>query len=79
MKAIDDNEKDRIRHEMFSFAESCRRGIHHTKGEFEHIIELNVKYDDLLERTGDKNGVFTEEYNYILDIYHNIQHEQHYL
>lgn len=46
---------------MFAFAESCRRGIHHTKGEFEHIIELNEKYEKLLKRTNDKNGVFTEE------------------
>lgn len=79
MRTIDDNEKDRIRHEIFSFAESCRRGIHHTKGEFEHIIDLNEKYESLLEKTGDKNGVFTEEYHFILEIYHNCQHENHFL
>lgn len=43
MAAIDENEKDRIRHEMFSFAESCRRGIQHTRGDFERIIRLNSK------------------------------------
>ena len=78
MAAIDENEKDRIRHEMFSFAESCRRGIQHTKGDFERIIKLNSKYEALLEKTNDNNGVFTEEYNYILEIYHEHQHEKYF-
>lgn len=75
VSTVDENEKDRIRHEMFGFAESCRHGVHHTKGEFEHIINLHVKYEDLLKKTGDKNGVFTEEYEYVLGIYHKCQRE----
>ena len=72
---IDENEKDRIRNEVLSFATSCRRGIHHTKDEFEHIITVHGKYERLLEKTGDTNGVFTEEYDYIRDIYHECQRE----
>ena len=72
---IDDNEKDRIRNEVLSFATSCRRGIHHTKDEFEHIITVHGKYERLLEKTGDQNGVFTEEYDYIRGIYHDCQRE----
>lgn len=72
---IDENEKDRIRNEVLSFATSCRRGIHHTKDEFEHIITVHGKYERLLEKTNDENGVFTEEYKYIVEIYHECQHE----
>ena len=72
---IDENDKDRIRNEVLSFATSCRRGIHHTKDEFEHIITVHGKYERLLEKTGDTNGVFTEEYDYIRDIYHECQRE----
>ena len=72
---IDENEKDRIRYEVLDFANSCRRGVHHTKDEFEHIISLHSKYERLLKKTNDENGVFTEEYKYILEIYHECQRE----
>lgn len=72
---IDENEKDRIRYEVLDFANSCRRGVHHTKDEFEHIISLHSKYELLLQKTNDENGVFTEEYKYILEIYHECQRE----
>lgn len=72
---IDENEKDRIRNEVLAFATSCRRGIHHTKDEFEHIITVHSKYERLLEKTNDENGVFTEEYKYIVEIYHECLRE----
>lgn len=72
---IDENEKDRIRYEVLDFANSCRRGVHHTKDEFEHVIALHSKYERLLAKTGDTNGVFTEEYRYVVEIYHDCQRE----
>ncbi len=63
------NEKDRIRHEVLNFANSCRNGILHTQDEFEHIIAINDKYEELLKQTGDKNGVFEAEYKYIVRLY----------
>lgn len=63
------NEKDRIRWEVLDFANSCRNGRRHTKDEFEHIIELNKKYNHLLTLTNDSNGVFEEEYKYIQRLY----------
>lgn len=63
------NEKDRIRWEVLDFANSCRNGRRHTKDEFEHIIELNKKYNHLLALTNDSNGVFEEEYKYIQRLY----------
>ena len=63
------NEKDRIRYEILDFANSCRNGRKHTKDEFEHIIELNTKYEQLLQATNDENGVFELEYQYIQELY----------
>lgn len=67
--SIDENEKDRIRWEILDFANSCREGRKHTKDQFQHIITLNDKYSNLLKKTGDKNGVFDAEYDYIQSIY----------
>lgn len=67
----DENEKDRIRWEILDFANSCRNGRKHSKEEFNHIIELNVKYKKLLEKSGDENGVFEEDYRYIQSLYVN--------
>lgn len=59
------NEKDRIRWEVLEFANSCRNDRKHTKDEYQHIIALNDKYRELLTLTGDTNGVFEAEYEYI--------------
>lgn len=69
IKQVDENEKDRIRWEILNFANSCRNGIKHTRDEFQHIITLRDKYQQLLEKTNDVNGVFDVEYKYILDLY----------
>lgn len=66
---VDENEKDRIRWEILDFANSCRNGHKHSRDEFQHIIALNDKYRELLNRTGDRNGVFEMEYDWIMDIY----------
>ena len=73
------NEKDRIRFEVLSFANSCRNKVKHTKDEFQHIIDINDKYENLLKATEDKNGVFVEEYKYIMEIYHRCQQENSFL
>ena len=78
-KSIDENEKDRIRYEVLEFANSCRHGRKHTKDEFQHIIVLNTKYHRLLEKTDDENGVFDEEYKYILELYEMCQRENKFL
>lgn len=66
----DENEKDRIRYEVLSFANECRRHIDHTKEEFDHVISLKAKYDSILKRTDDHNGVFEANFNRIMEIYH---------
>lgn len=77
--AIDANEKDRIRREMFTFAAECRRGEQHTLDEFRHVINIKDKYEALLEKTGDKNGVFEAEYEYIMEVYCERQRKNDFL
>lgn len=66
---IDANEKDRIRWEILDFANSCRNGVNHSHDEFKHIADLHDKYVLLLEKTGDQNGVFSTEYEWIQQLY----------
>lgn len=73
------DEKDRIRYEILDFANSCRNGRRHTRDEFQHIIDLNDKYEKLLKETNDANGVFSEEYRYILEVYHRCLAENDFL
>lgn len=74
-----EDEKDRIRWEILDFANSCRNGRRHTKDEYLHIIELNDKYKKLLKETGDKNGVFEVEYEYIKGLYKERQEKNDFL
>lgn len=76
---VDENEKDRIRWEVLDFANSCRNGRKHTKDEYQHIITLNSKYKKLLEKTGDQNGVFDAEYEYIRNLYRERQEKNDFL
>lgn len=64
-----EDEKDRIRWEILDFANSCRNGRKHTRDEFQHIVDIRTKYENLLRETNDTNGVFEVEYQYILDLY----------
>ena len=66
---MDENEKDRIRWEILDFANSCRNGRQHTRDEFQHIITLNNKYQKLLKKSNDINGVFEIEFKYIQQNY----------
>lgn len=78
-KSIDENEMDRIRWEVLDFANACRNHVRHTKDEFQHIISLNAKYHNLLEKYQQANGVFDAEYDYILELYKELQHNNEFL
>ena len=66
----DKNEKNRIRWEILDFANSCKNGREHTQDEFRHVIELKDEYEALLKKTGEKNGYFDAEFEYILHLYY---------
>lgn len=74
-----EDEKDRIRFEVLEFANSCRNKKLHTKDEFQHIIDLNDKYEDLLDKTNDKNGVFASEIEYVKVLYKRCQEQNDFL
>lgn len=74
-ETMDTNEKDRIRFEMLSFADSCSNHVKHSREQFEHIFALNDKYQKLLEKTGDVNGVFEANFKFIQEIYAECQRE----
>ena len=76
---IDDNEIDRIRWEILAFSNSCRQGQRHTLDEFDHIIELNEKYHNILKRRNLTNGKIDLEYNYIVKIYKYCQEKNNFL
>ena len=78
-RAIDENEKDRIRWEILSFANSCHTGSNHSKDEFDHIMALNDKYKKLLKKTDDTNGVFDIEYKYISELYEQKRNDNSFL
>lgn len=78
-KAIDENEKDRIRWEILDFANSCHLGRNHTKDEFDHIMTLNDKYKKLLKKTEDSNGVFDIEYKFISELYEEKRRDNNFL
>lgn len=73
------DEKDRIRFEVLEFANSCRSHKLHTRDEFQHIVDLNDKYEKLLEQTNDTNGVFSEEYQYIAGLYRRCMEQNDFL
>lgn len=76
---VKENEKDRIRWEILNFANSCHNHRKHTRDEFKHIIELNDKYNTLLEQTHDRNGVFKVEYEYIKKLYDKLNEKDAFL
>lgn len=69
------NEVDQIRNEILKFGKSCRNKEKHTQKQFEQIIYLYKKYEDLVEKYKIDNGVLEIEYDYILEIYKRCQRE----
>lgn len=62
---VDENEKGRIRHEIYTFANNLRNSKReYTADEFQHIFEINEKYKKL-----GGNGQIKVEMKYIQDKY----------
>ncbi|MBQ9973364.1 MAG: hypothetical protein IJP02_00215, partial [Oscillospiraceae bacterium] len=76
---IDENEMDAIRWEVLNFANECRIGRKHTKEQFDHVLAQEKKYRRLLEKNNRDNGVFDQEFKFILEIYHACQQENAFL
>lgn len=65
-KKVDNIEIERIRDRVLTFGSECRRGMNHSKEEFDRIVQLNEDYHTLLNKTNDENGVFDATFDYIM-------------
>lgn len=61
---------DRMRWDILSFANSCRRGQEHSKDEWWHCISQIKEYEDYTKRKGIVNGVIEEDSEYLRELYH---------
>lgn len=72
---IDRNEIDRIRWEILSFSNQCKHGLTPGQDDFNHIFDLHVKYETLLDNYGLKNGQIDIEFKYIKSYYLKLSEE----
>ena len=69
MKVIDMNDANFIRTTILDFANSLRQGRGHTQEEYDHIIDLNDRYEEYVDKYQIHNGRFIQAYRYILACY----------
>lgn len=60
---------------ILEFANSCRCGTHHSKEEWNHLIDILKKYETYCEENDIDNGVMEEETLYLRELYRNINKE----
>lgn len=65
----DENEMNRLRWEILSFADSLKSGDKHSQDAFHHIIEVNDKYHRIIAKRGYTNGVIDTEMEYVKETY----------
>ncbi len=66
---VDEQRMSGIRSLVLDFSNSCLNGTKHTKEEFDHIIEENKTYEELVKKYEIQNEVYKEAYAYIKRIY----------
>ncbi len=66
---VDEQRMSGIRSLVLDFSNSCLNGRKHTKEEFDHIIEENKTYEELVKKYKIQNEVYKEAYAYIKRIY----------
>ena len=70
-KDVDEQRMSAIRSLVLDFSNSCLNGRKHTKEEFDHILDENKNYEQLVSKYEDKiqNDVYKEAIEYIKRIY----------
>ena len=66
------NESDRLRSELFSCGNRCRRDIPLSGEEFRHIQDVFIKYSEDLKC----NGIGEDEYNFIKDYFNSKNNQE---
>jgi hypothetical protein len=72
---VDENEIDRIRQEILSFAKSCRHQVELGTDDFNHIFDVHQKYETLLESLNRTNGQIDIEFQFISNYYIKLSEE----
>jgi len=68
-----------IRAHVLDFANSCMNDREHTKQDFENIIEENTLYETLIKKYKITNDVYTEDFKFVMDVYHQCLKEGSFL
>lgn len=64
-----------MRWEILSFANSCRRGITHSKDEWHHILNIIKEYEEYTKEKKISNGVIEEDSRYLRELYQERNHK----
>ena len=68
-----------IKAHVLDFANSCMNGRRHTYREFRNIIKENKQYDELVKKYNLVNNVYKDDYEYIIEIYHDCKRKRSFL
>ena len=68
-----------IKTHVFDFANSCLNHRLHTKRDFDNVIKENEEYERLVDKYNLKNDVYTEDFSYIMKVYHKCQDNDSFL
>ena len=68
-----------IKQHVFEFANSLMNKVKHTKKDFDNIIAENQDYENFVEKYGLVNDVYTEDYEFIMKVYHKCREENSFL
>jgi len=68
-----------IKAHVLDFANSCMNGRKHTFRDFRNIIKENKQYEDLVSKYGLENDVYKDDYDFIMEIYHDCKKNRSFL
>lgn len=69
-KDQEEDNAERMRSLILSFASSCRRGEHHDEEEWNYVISTIKKYETYCDDRHIDNGVIEETATYLRELYH---------
>lgn len=83
---LDDMEKSndmqtirQIKTHVLDFANSCMNGRKHTVRDFRNIIKENKEYESLVSKYGLVNDVYKDDFEYIMEVYHDCKKNRSFL
>ena len=68
-----------IKTHVLDFANSCMNGRKHTIRDFRNIIKENKEYEALISKYGMRNDVYTDDFEYIKEVYHKCKENRSFL